>query len=236
MIGRARLGGEVVHLIVQQKPSPSAVTREPKLSFRVVVTATALPSRIDHGVVRRMIRLGHCAGRRMRGGVLFELGEDSGPQQILADAGVRRIDRFPPGRAISFVDQLRDGDFGKIGIAHKLGPIEERAPEGFQGQMHRLRRPAPHLRQIVAFENIQDLDQRRPARRRRRRADDVVSAVGPAHRLPALSLRSCARSSAVIRPPPFCMDGRQFARHRAMIEVVGIVRRSVSACAPDPAA
>jgi len=43
-VGDAELGGEVVHLVVEEKAREPAVTREPKESLRVVVTATAFPS------------------------------------------------------------------------------------------------------------------------------------------------------------------------------------------------
>ena len=43
-VGNALFGGEVVHFVVEQEAQASAVTREPKESLSVVVTATALPS------------------------------------------------------------------------------------------------------------------------------------------------------------------------------------------------
>jgi hypothetical protein len=50
-------------------------------------------------------------------GILFKLAEDCGPLQIFARAGTRRINRFPPSRAILLIDELSDGNFGKIRIA-----------------------------------------------------------------------------------------------------------------------
>src|SRR6202030_3215057 len=105
--------------------------------------------------------------RKMCGGELFVLAEDLRPDQVLTDTDMSRIDRFPPRPTISFVDQLGHGNVGKIRIAHKLGSIKERAPEGFQGQVYGRSSPTSVFRQVVTLENIQDLDQRGPARRRR---------------------------------------------------------------------
>ncbi len=41
----------------------------------------------------------------------------------------------------------------------------------------------PELGEIVAFEDVQDLDDMNAARRRRRHRDDIVAAIGSAHRL-----------------------------------------------------
>ena len=63
----------------------------------------------------------------MRCGVLFEFIENCRPTQLFAWAGVRRVDRFPPGRGVALVDQLRDRNLGEVGIAQKFGAIEEGA-------------------------------------------------------------------------------------------------------------
>ena len=92
----------------------------------------------------------------MRGRILFQFTENRRALQIFAGSGVRWINRFPPGRAILFVNELRHRNLRKIRIAQKFRPIEKRPPERLDRQMNRLRRPVSQLGQIVAFQNIQD--------------------------------------------------------------------------------
>src|SRR4029077_12371951 len=97
--------------------------------------------------------------------------------QVFTDTGVRRIDGFPPGRGITFVDQLSHGNLGKIRIAQKVRAIEESPPESFERQVHSLIRPASQPGQVEAFKDVENLDQRDPAGRWRRSADNFVSAI-----------------------------------------------------------
>src|SRR5215468_3697056 len=93
--------------------------------------------------------------------ILLELGKDRRSLQFFTWAGAFRIDRFPPPRRIFFVDELGDGNFGKVRIAEKLRPVEERASVSLDGEMNRVSRPALHFREIVAFQNIERLDEHR---------------------------------------------------------------------------
>ena len=113
------------------------------------------------------------------------------------------------------------------GILEKSGsPMNSARSKNARRKASRVRCTAgvvrpPEFRQIVALKNIQDLDQCGSARRRRRRADDVVSAVRPAHRFTLFyfvlrQILNRDQASALLH-------GRgQFARHRSMIEVVRV--------------
>src|SRR6266446_2598199 len=43
--------------------------------------------------------------------------------QVFAHTGMVEIDGVPPCGGVLFVDQLRDRNFGEIGIAHEVGAI-----------------------------------------------------------------------------------------------------------------
>ena len=134
----------------------------------------------------------------------------------------RSVDRLAPGVAVSLVDELRNRDLGEIGIAEKLGAIEKCALERLGRQMNALGRAVALLGQIVAFQNVEHLDQSDSARRRRRRADDLVSAIGAANRLALFDL--ILRQIVGGNQASALLDGRrQLARQRAMVEIVRIV-------------
>src|ERR1700752_2827697 len=105
--------------------------------------------------MRRVIRFGRRRGRRVDGGVLLQFAKNRRPLQLFTRRSLNGADRFAPGRGISFVDQLRDWDLRKIGVAQEFGAIEERSAEGLYREVNRLRRAALHLRQIVALENVE---------------------------------------------------------------------------------
>src|SRR5579863_7597054 len=94
-------------------------------------------------------------GRGMHLGVLFQLVEHRRPLQIFAGGSMCWINRLTPCGGIFLVDQLSDGNFGKVGISHKFGAVEKSAPESFYSEMDGLGRPVFQFCEIVAFENIQ---------------------------------------------------------------------------------
>ncbi len=143
---------------------------------------------VNHGIVRRMIRLRRRGGGRMGGSIAFQLAEDAGRLKFFARTGVHWVDPISPGGGIFLIEKLRDGELGKIGIAHKLRPIKKRSPERLDREMHGLRRPAFHVREIVSLENVERLDEHGSTGRRRRCADHLISAISPAHRLALLDL------------------------------------------------
>ena len=133
--------------------------------------------------MRGVIRLVRRHYRRMPCGILFQFAENRRPLQIFAGGRVRRIDRLLPGLRVFFVDKLRYRNFREVGIAHKFGAIEKCPPEGLKRVMHRLGRAVAHFAEIIAFQNIQDLNEHCSARRWRRRADYFIPAIRPTHRL-----------------------------------------------------
>src|SRR6185437_3288592 len=82
-----------------------------------------------------------------------------------------------------------------------------------------------NFRKIVAFQNVQYLNQRYPTRRRRRSADDVVPAIGPTNRLTLFHVVL----SKIIRADQaaaFLDVGSDFSCHGAVIKVIRILRDS----------
>ena len=67
-----------------------------------------IPLGIHYRIMSRVIRLD---GWIVRCSLLFQLAEAGRPFQVLADAGMFRINRLPPGRTIVLVDQLSHGNF-----------------------------------------------------------------------------------------------------------------------------
>jgi len=159
----------------------------------------------------------------MKHGILFELTENCRPPQLFAWAGARGVDRFPPGCAVLFVNELSHRNPGEVRVSQELGAVEEGAAEGFQRQVHGLRRAIPQPGEVVAFEDVQNLDQDNAARGRWRCADDFVSAVGPNNRLALFHfvLREVIGGN---QAPAFLDGGCQLARQGAVLEVVGIGR------------
>ena len=135
-----------------------------------------------------MLGFEHRLRLRVPGCVLVQLAEDGGTVQVVALAGVIGIDRLPPACAVLLVDKLRHRNLGEIRVSEKLGAVEESPAEGLDGQVHRLRRAVAELGQVVAFQNIENLDKGNTARRGRRGADNFVSAIGAVHRLAFLHL------------------------------------------------
>src|SRR3989454_11982123 len=127
--------------------------------------------------MRRVLRLSDSIGKAS---VLFELAKAGWPAQVLAATRVRRINRLTPIPGVLLVNQRSYRNLGKIGITQKLSAIEERAAEGFQCQMYCPGRSAI-FGQIVAFQNIENLDQRNSAGGRGWRADDFIATIRAAH-------------------------------------------------------
>src|SRR5271166_4058564 len=138
--------------------------------------------------MRSVFRLANKLRLRMRTGVLIELGKDRRSLHLVARRGPPQWNGLAPGRAVAFVNQLRNWDLRKIGIAQKFGAVEEGALKGLGGQVNARARAVPLLGQVVAFENVENFHQRHASRRRRRSADDLVAAIRPANRLPLLDL------------------------------------------------
>ena len=132
-----------------------------------------------------------------------------------------RVDGVAPGGGVFLVDELRDGNFGEVGIAHEVGAIIEGAAKGFGFEVNGLGGAVAGFREVEAFEDIEDFDERDSSGRWRRRADDVVAAIGAANRLALFDFvggEVCGGDKASA-----FMNGRsQFAGHGSVVEGVGI--------------
>src|SRR5690242_17226799 len=145
------------------------------------------------------------------------------PLELAAVTGMVRIKRGAPCHPIFLVHQLSYRDVGKIGIAEKLGAVEESAPEGLRGQVNGLSRVAAQRAQVITFEYVERLHQRDSARGGRRRAQDLIAAItsvnGPA-------LFDFVVSQVLRRDQTAALLDRRrnLPRHFAMVEVVRIGR------------
>ena len=115
-VRHARLGGEVVHLIVQQKAQPFGGDARSEGVVQRCGNRNRIAGRIHHRVVRRVLRLAHAgcdAGCNV--GVAAPVRENRRPPQIFADAGVRRIDRLAPAAAYCLSISCATGILAKSG-------------------------------------------------------------------------------------------------------------------------
>src|SRR5215475_3995442 len=124
----------------------------------------------------------------MRPRILLQLVENRGALQLFAGAGALRVNGLPPCGSIFLIQKLGHWNRGKIRISKKLGPVKERPAECFDGEVNRLRRAVLQLREIVALQDVQGLDQYRAAGGGRRSADHVKSPIASAHRLALFDL------------------------------------------------
>src|SRR5260370_33781829 len=116
-------------------------------------------------------------------GLPVQLAKSRGTPQLLAAAGVRRIERRAPRGRISLIDQLRYRKPGEVGVAQQLGTVVKRTPTSLSSEMDGLRGAASQAGQVIAFKNVQRFQQRDAAGTGRRSADNFVSAIRPADRL-----------------------------------------------------
>src|SRR5207248_4596493 len=105
MLGTPGLAAKSSISSLSRKPRPSAVTREPKSSFKVVVTETVFPAG-SNGVVGCVYGFVDCGCFRIHGCVLLKLAENLRALQILTCACVGWINRLAPGRGIPLIDEL----------------------------------------------------------------------------------------------------------------------------------
>src|SRR5579862_2926597 len=124
----------------------------------------------------------------MVGCVCLQFTENRGPFQLFADAGAGRINRRSPGSAVFLVNELRYRDPRKVGVSHELRAVEVGAAKCFNGEVDRSCRALPKLGEVIPFQNVQYLNQRRPTGGWWRRADNVVTAVGSVDGLALLHL------------------------------------------------
>src|ERR1700691_5533633 len=110
----------------------------------------------------------------------FELAERRA-FEFFAYTGMVLVDGVAPCRSIFFVDELSNGNFREVRIAHKFGAVVKSAAERFDFEVDGVGGTVAKFREIEAFENVEDFDQRYSAGRWRRSADDVIPAIGAAN-------------------------------------------------------
>ena len=143
--------------------------------------------------------------------------------EIFAGAGVGGIDGGTPGLGVFLVDELGDGNFGEVGIAHEVGAIEIGAAEGFGGEVNGLGGAVAEFGEVEAFENVEDFDEGGAAGGWRRGADDVVAAIGAADGFALLDFVGGEIGDGD-EASAFLDGGGEFAGEGAVVEAVGILR------------
>jgi hypothetical protein len=112
------------------------------------------------------------------------------------------VDRLPEVGGVLLRDQPRDRHvLVEIRIAEVARAVRIGALHRLGHQVHGVRGGEAHRREIVAFEQVQHLDQHDAARARRRHRDHLVAAVGAANRRPFLCrvvLQIFARDQAAV--------------------------------------
>ena len=70
------------------------------------------------------------------------------------------IDGVAPCGGILLINKLSDRNFGEVGITHEVGAIVKRAPESLGLEMNVLAGAVAVFREVEAFQNVQNLNQR----------------------------------------------------------------------------
>ncbi len=134
---------------------------------------------------------------------------------IHADLFAERFDEILRG-------QLRQIDFDEIRITEVLRAVVKTDTHGFGQQMDRLGVTPLHLTEIVSFENVQDLNNRRSAGAGRRHPDYVVTAIRATKRRSNL----CIVAGQIVHrdDPAAGLNARhQTFRNFTLVESVGSV-------------
>ena len=124
-IRRARLGREVVHLVVQKHASAFRDNAGAEPAVQRVGIRDRVSARIDDSEVRRLRRF--VTGRLARG-------------DFTAGRSAIEFDRAPLPFGIGFVDQARDRNLYEIGVAEIFRPVGVSAPHRFDQEMVIVRR------------------------------------------------------------------------------------------------
>src|SRR5208337_1061945 len=157
----------------------------------------------------------------MGASIAIQLREDCRTPQLATGNGTAKVDGIAPGVAVSLVDQLCYRELRKSEIAEEFRAIEKRALVSLCRQVDVLGRSVTLLGEIVAFQDIETLDEGDAARGRRRSADNVVPTVGATNWLALLYFIVCKvfrgdQASALLNRVGY------LACHRPVVEVIGI--------------
>ena len=166
-VGLAGLGGEIVHLVVEQEAKSGdghaiAISEVQRVGDRHRI-AVRVYDRVVRGLAafrtRRLARVKLRTGR-----------------------GVLRIDRFSQLRNVRRVQQGGQRHLHEVRISHGRGPIGEIAAHGFRQVMQFGGRPRSGLFVSRAFQHAQHLQDAGSAGAGRRRCDNVVAAISSGER------------------------------------------------------
>ena len=165
-VRRAGLGGEIVHLVVEQKAGAGRDHPGAEIAVDRIGHGDRVAGAVDHRIMRRLGPL--VRGRRSAPRRRFAAGDRG------ADAGRIALRQQP-------VERVRDkGRVAEIGCCGRRSRGASPRPSA--------RPSAPSAKpiafQVVAFEDVQDFADRRPARARRRRRHDHIAAIGAGERRP----------------------------------------------------
>ena len=161
-VGRSRLRGEVVHLVVDEESKSRHGDAVAVAAVQRVGDGDCVAVGVDDGVMRRFRLFGAGGSTRADG---------------IARRRARGIDRRAQLREIRAIEQTRNRHLHEIGIADVLVAIGVSAPHRFGRVVNRRRGSGAALLVSRAFEDAEHLEQREAAGARRRRRDDRVVAV-----------------------------------------------------------
>ena len=163
-VRRVRLGGEIVELVVEQDAGAVGDEAEPVAEVERVGVRDRVAETVHHGEMRRVAALRRPAARGR-----------------ISPAGVARAGSIVARHSAAwlFDGQARERHLDDVGVAEEPGAVRVSALHRFGHQEQRLR--IALVREIVAFEDVEHLDQHDAARGGRRHRDDVVAAIGAAH-------------------------------------------------------
>ena len=209
-VWRSRLGGKVVHLVVEQES-------ESRNRHAVAISAVQRVSQ-RHGVALGVDDVEVC---RLAG---FVRRCVSMPDHVARRCS-RRVDRGSQPSQVLRVQETLHGHAHKVRIAQELGAIGVGAPHHFGEIVRRGGRACAGLFIARSFEHRQHFQHCNAARRGGRRSDDAVTLVFAFQRLTldsAIILQIVESDQPAVRLHRF----GQAASRLALVEVLGAVARN----------
>ncbi len=210
-VRRIRFGGKIIELVIEQNAGILGDQADAIAEIERIGICDGVAETVDHGKMRRVAAFGR---HRAAGTDIRRRGRPDG------------IDASAPAGRIIFRGQQRDRVLHAIRIAEKQGAIGISALHRFDQQMQGLRFVGMgDICQIVAFKDVEHLDERDAAGGRRRHRNDFISAIGAAHRH-ALD-RSIIFQVVGRHDPAGARDGGgNFLRDRPLVERARAVTRN----------
>ena len=148
-IGGARLGGEVVELVVEQDAGALGHQPDPERQIERVGVGDGVAGGVDDGIMRRVRALD---GDRLPGADLARGRRALG------------VDRPAQVRRVALGREALDRNRDHVRIAQELGAVRIGPLHGLDHHMQRRHRTAAELRERIAFEHVEHLDQMHAAR------------------------------------------------------------------------